>query len=162
EASATNYTLWIHGRNTSGSTQAGNYNDFSYWGSSSTAGGVNKKNVNRDRRSKISAANDKNPKELDYSITRPHIFYNTPHTAPHRAGDGQIGYALAMYGGRTRNVKNASPAADGTCGNTGTTQTGWNIKWVDIASGAGGGSELANIGSWAVSDPLTDDLKTGT
>lgn len=49
------------------------------------------------------------------------------------------------------------------CGNTdGSTQTGWNIKWVNVAAGAAGGSELANVGSWAVSDPLTSDLKTAT
>jgi hypothetical protein len=29
-----------------------------------------------------------------------------------------------------------------------------------VASGAGGGSELANIGEWAASDPLTTDLRT--
>ncbi len=45
EALATNYTLWIHGKN-SGGTQAGNYADFSNWGPSSTAAGVNKKAVN--------------------------------------------------------------------------------------------------------------------
>jgi hypothetical protein len=49
------------------------------------------------------------------------------------------------------------------CGNTdGTTQTGWNIEWVDIASGAGGGSELADDGTWAVSEPLTDEPVTTT
>ena len=31
-----------------------------------------------------------------------------------------------------------------------------------MAAGAAGGSELANVGSWAVSDPLTSDLKTAT
>ena len=49
------------------------------------------------------------------------------------------------------------------CGNTdGTTQMGWNIKWVDVASGAGGGSELADIGEWATSDPIVGDLVTTT
>jgi hypothetical protein len=48
------------------------------------------------------------------------------------------------------------------CGDAGGTQTGWNIKWVNVAAGAAGGSELADIGSWAVSDPLTTDLKTAT
>jgi hypothetical protein len=33
---------------------------------------------------------------------------------------------------------------------------------VAVAAGAAGGSELANLGSWAVSDPLTADLKTAT
>ena len=36
EASATNYTLWIHGKN-DGTTQAGNYADFSNWGPSSAS-----------------------------------------------------------------------------------------------------------------------------
>ena len=35
-ASATNYTLWINGR-TGGGT-IGDYNSFTYWGPSSTAG----------------------------------------------------------------------------------------------------------------------------
>ncbi len=55
-ASATNYTLWVHGRN-GGSTQAGNYADFSYWGSSSTAAGVNKKAVNWNGTQRISVEN---------------------------------------------------------------------------------------------------------
>jgi hypothetical protein len=41
-------------------------------------------------------------------------------------------------------------------------RTGWNIKWVGVAGGSGGGTELANYGAWAVSDPLTKDLKTTT
>jgi hypothetical protein len=39
---------------------------------------------------------------------------------------------------------------------------GWNIKWVDVASGAGGGSELADNGEWATSDPIVGDLTTST
>jgi hypothetical protein len=50
-----------------------------------------------------------------------------------------------MYGGSTRSKKNATPSASGTCGDSGGTQTGWNIKWVDIAAGAGGGSELSDV-----------------
>ena len=56
EASATNYTLWIHGRN-GGSTQRGNYADFSYWGPSGTAAGINKKAVNWNGTQKISVEN---------------------------------------------------------------------------------------------------------
>ena len=44
----------------------------------------------------------------------------------------------------------------------GSSQTGWNIKWVRAASGAGGGSELSDIGSWTTSEPLVADLKTTT
>ena len=81
----------------------------------------------------------------------------------HSAGNLQIGYALALYGGSARYKKNAIPSASGVCGNTdGTTQVGWNIKWVDVASGAAGGSELADVGDWAVSDPIVGDLVTTT
>ena len=157
-ASATNYSLWIHGRNTSQSTQPGNYNDFSYWGSGGTAAGVNKRAVNWDGVSKISTSNSRIRDALDCFCTGTNFCY----IAAHSAGDAQIGYALAMYGSSTRSKKNATPGANGVCGDAGGTQTGWNIKWIDIASGAGGGSELANLGHWAVSDPLTDDLRTGT
>lgn len=157
-AGATNYSLWIHGRNSSQSTQPGNYNDFSYWGSSGTSAGVNKKAVNWDGVSHIADQNYRIRNALDCFCTGSNWCY----VAAHSAGDAQIGYALALYGGSSRNVKNASAASDGTCGNAGGTQTGWNIKWVDVAGGAGGGTELANIGAWAVSDALTGDLKTGT
>lgn len=157
EASATNFSLWIHGRNTGTATGQGNYNEFSYWGSGSTAAGVNKKSVNWDGKSTISSQNYRIRNALDCYCTGSNWCY----IAAHSAGDPQIAYAMSLYGGSARTIKNATPAADGTCGNTtGGTQTGWNIKWVDIASGGSGGSELADIGSWAVSDPLTGDLKT--
>lgn len=155
---ATNYSLWIHGRTGGGSTQPGNYASFSYWGPSSTAAGVNKKAVNWDGYSHVSAQNYRIRDALDCFCTGSNWCY----IAAHSAGDAQIGYALAMYGGSSRSVRNATPNSSGVCGTTGATQTGWNIKWVDVASGAGGGSELANIGAWATSEPLTDDLKTGT
>ncbi|MDI1434247.1 hypothetical protein [Polyangium sorediatum] len=158
DASATNFSLWIHGRNTGTATKAGNYTDFSYWGSSGTAAGVNKKAVNWDGKSRISEQNYRIRDALDCYCTGSNWCY----IAAHSAGDAQIGYALAEFGGSSRSIKNATPASNGTCGNAGGTQTGWNIKWVDVASGAGGGSELANIGAWAVSDKLTDDLKTAT
>jgi hypothetical protein len=158
EASATKYSLWIHGRNSSQSTQPGNYQDFSYWGPASASAGVNKRAVNWDGVSRISNSNYRIRDALDCFCTGANFCY----VAAHSAGDPQIGYALAMYGGSTRSIKNASPASNGVCGNAGGTQAGWNIYWVDIASGGGGGSELADIGSWAVSDPLTSDLKTAT
>ena len=55
QAQATNYTLWIHGKN-GGGTQIGNYADFSYWGPASAAAGVNKKAVNWDGSPEASAA----------------------------------------------------------------------------------------------------------
>lgn len=155
-AYAENYSLWIHGRNTSQSTQPGNYNHFVYWGPSSTPAGVNKKAVNWDGVGRISTTNAGIRNALDCFCTGQNWCY----IAVHSAGNLQIGYALSLYGGTTRNVKNASPNSSGVCGNAGGTQTGWNIKWVDVASGAAGGSELANVGEWAASDPLTSDLKT--
>lgn len=157
-ASATKYSLWIHGRNSSQSTQPGNYADFSYWGSSATAAGVNKKAVNWDGVSHIADSNYRIRNALDCFCTGT----NSCYIAAHSAGDAQIGYALSLYGASSRSVTNASPNASGVCGTTGGTQTGWNIIWVDVGGGAGGGTELANIGAWAVSDPLTSDLKTGT
>jgi hypothetical protein len=155
---ATNYSLWINGRSNS-NAQAGNYADFTYWGPASTNGGVNKKSVNWDGYNKIADQNYRIRDALDCYCTGENWCY----IAAHSAGNLQIGYALSMYGGSQRNKKNATPGANGQCGNTdGTTQTGWNIKWVNIAAGAGGGSELADVGSWAVGDPLTDDLKTAT
>lgn len=157
-ASATSYSLWIHGRNTSQSTQTGNYADFSYWGSAGTAAGVNKKAVNWNGVGHISDTNSAIRNALDCFCTGQNWCY----VAAHSAGDAQIGYALSLYGGTSRSIKNASAAADGTCGNAGGAQTGWNIKWVDVGGGAGGGTELANLGYWAVSDPITSDLRTST
>jgi hypothetical protein len=158
EASATNYTLWIHGRN-GGGTQSGNYGDFSYWGPSSTAAGINKKAVNWNGTQRVGNENAKIRDALDCFCTGTNWCY----IAVHSAGDLQIGYALSLYGGSARYKKNATPNSSGVCGNTdGTTQTGWNIRWVNVASGAGGGSELADHGDWAVSEPLVSDLVTTT
>jgi hypothetical protein len=156
EASATNYSLWIHGKN-GGGTQRGNYADFSNWGPSTVSAGVNKKAVNWDGRQRISVENFRIRDALDCFCTGTNWCY----IAVHSAGNLQIGYALSLYGGSTRYKKNAVPNSTGVCGNTdGTTQVGWNIKWVDVASGAGGGSELADNGEWATSDPIVGDLTT--
>ena len=157
EASATNYTLWIHGKNDN-KTQGGNHADFSYWGPSSAAAGVNKKAVNWNGSQKISVENYRVRDALDCFCTGTNWCY----VAVHSAGDLQIGYALSLYGGSTRNKKNATPNASGVCGDAGGTQVGWNIKWVDVASGAAGGSELADHGDWAVKDPIVSDLVTTT
>jgi hypothetical protein len=76
----------------------------------------------------------------------------------------QIGYALDLYGNSARSITNAEPGADGTCSGTGETQVGWNIKFVDVAAGAGGGSELADAGAWAspVARDMLSDLRTAT
>ena len=74
-----------------------------------------------------------------------------------------LSYTLANYGGSERLKKNAVADASGACGNLdGGTQAGWNIKWVRIGAGSGGGSELADIGSWATSEALVQDLRTRT
>src|SRR5687767_14011818 len=101
EASATNYSLWIHGKN-GGSTQAGNYGDFSYWGPSSTAAGVNKRAVNWDGRQRIGGQNYRIRDALDCYCTGANWCY----IASHSAGNLQIGYALSLYGGSTRYKKN--------------------------------------------------------
>jgi hypothetical protein len=156
-ASAANYSLWINGR--TGGGVVGDYNSFTYWGPGATAAGVNKKSVNWDGRSSIASQNGKIRDALDCFCTGPNWCY----VATHSAGDLMMGYTLANFGASSRMKKNASPAAGGVCGNSdGTAQTGWNIKWVRTASGAGGGSELSDAGSWTTSEPLVSDLKTST
>ena len=156
-SSATNYSLWVNGRGGGGAL--GNYAEFSYWGPSSTNAGVNKKSVNWDGYNHIADQNYLMRNALDCYCTGTNWCY----IAAHSAGNLMVGYTLAMYGGTARYKKLSSPSASGTCSNSdGTTQTGWNIKWVDIAGGAAGGSELANSGDWALSEPLVSDLKTST
>jgi hypothetical protein len=156
-ASAANYTLWVNGRG--GGGVVGNYGSFSYWGPASTAAGVNKKAVNWDGKNSIASQNSKVRDALDCFCTGNNWCY----VATHSAGDLIFGYTLANYGGSARMKKNAVAASNGVCGNSdGSSQTGWNIKWVRVASGAAGGSELSDVGSWAVSEPLVKDLKTAT
>lgn len=157
-ATATNYTLWINGRSNSGAT-VGSYADFNYWGPAGTAAGVNKQSVNWDGYNKISTTNGGVRDALDCFCTGNNWCY----VAVHSAGNLQIGYALSMYGGSTRSIKTPKPGGSGQCTNSGAgTQVGWNIKWVRVAGGAGGGSELADSGDWALSEPLVSDLKTTT
>jgi hypothetical protein len=156
-ASATNYTLWVNGR-TGGGT-VGDYNSFTYWGPGTTAAGVNKKSVNWDGRSSIASQSGKIRDAFDCFCTGSNWCY----VATHSAGDLIVGYTLANYGASSRLKKNAVAGSGGTCGNTdGSAQTGWNIKWVRAASGAAGGSELSDVGSWTTSEPLVADLKTTT
>jgi hypothetical protein len=151
DSDAANYSLWVCGRNCA--KTAGSYTDFGYWGSATTAAGVNKVAVNWDGNNSIATTNAAVRDALDCYCTGSNWCY----IAAHSAGEMQVGYALDKYGASQRTKKNA-----GSCTNVdGTTQTGWNIKWVDVASGAGGGSELANMGEWSSSSPLVTDLKTG-
>ena len=156
-AQATNYTLWINGR--SSTAQVGHHADFSYWGPATTAAGVNKKSVNWDGYNSIASTNSRVRDALDCYCTGPNWCY----VAAHSAGNLQIGYALSLFGTSSRTVRTPTPNSSGQCGASGAgTQTGWNIKWVYVAGGAGGGSELANSGDWALSEPLVSDLKTST
>lgn len=156
-ASATNYTLWINGRG--GGGVVGDYKSFTYWGPAATTAGVNKKAVNWDGTSSIASQNGKIRDALDCFCTGNNWCY----IATHDAGDLMIGYTLANYGGSARLKKNAVASASGQCGNLdGTSQTGWNIKWVRVAGGAAGGSELSDYGTWPAAEPLVKDLKTTT
>jgi hypothetical protein len=155
-ASATNYTLWINGRGSGGAI--GNYNSFTYWGPASVPAGVNKKAVNWDGRSSIASQSVLVRNALDCFCTGNNWCY----IASYSAGDLLLGYTLANYGGSARLRKNAVAGSNGVCGNAGGSQTGWNIKWVRVAAGSGGGSELADVGAWTTSEPLVQDLKTTT
>jgi hypothetical protein len=151
-------TLWIHGRSPGGPAVPGDYGDFSYWGPAEAAPGVNPKAVNWDGGGRISETNGAIRSALDCFCTGDKWCY----VAVHSAGNAQIGYALDLFGGTERSIKDGAPDASGECGDAGGTQVGWNIKWVDVAGGAAGGTELADLGYWAVSDPLTSDLRTAT
>jgi hypothetical protein len=156
-ADAANYTLWIKGRKAGGAV--GDYLDFSYWGPGSAPAGVNKRAVNWDGTSSVAAASGVVRNALDCFCTGPNWCY----VAAYSAGDLLMGYNLANYGSSTRSVRNAVPNAAGECGTAGgATQTGWNIKWVRVAAGAAGGSELADAGAWTTSEALVRDLKTAT
>jgi hypothetical protein len=159
-ADATNYSLWINGR--TGGGAIGNYNDFAYFGPNNVAAGVNKKSVNWDGRSSIGAQSGIIRNALDCFCTGNNWCY----IAVHSAGDLQIGYNLANWGRSQRIVTNAQPnpsGAPGTCApSTGRTQIGWNIKWVRVAAGSAGGSELADIGAWTTSEPLVQQHKVST
>lgn len=137
----------------------GNYNSFTYWGPAASAAGVNPKSVNWDGYSSISAQNGKIRDALDCFCTGNNWCY----IATHDAGDLMLGYTLANYGGSARMRKNAVANASGQCGNSdGNSQIGWNIKWVRVAGGAAGGSELSDYGTWSAAEPLVKDLKTTT
>jgi hypothetical protein len=156
-ASAANHSLWVNGRK--GGGMQGNYADFTYWGPASVKAGINKKAVNWDGYSRISTQAFRLRDALDCYCTGTNWCY----VAAHSAGNLMIGYVLDLYGGTARYKKKPVPRSDGQCVNSdGKTQKGWNIKWVGIAGGAAGGSELANVGSGFTSEPLVYDLKTST
>jgi hypothetical protein len=160
-ASATNFSLWINGR--TGGGAIGNYDDFTYFGPGGVAAGVNKKSVNWDGRSSIAAQSGILRSALDCFCTGSNWCY----LAAHSAGDMLVGYTLANYGASTRTLTTARPNGAGVCSPAGSagaspTQTGWNIKWVRVAAGSAGGSELADIGAWTTSEPLAQQHKVAT
>jgi len=156
-ASATNHSLWVNGR--TGGGAIGNYNDFTYFGPNATPAGVNKKSVNWDGRSAVSAQSGILRSALDCFCTGQNWCY----VAVHSAGELLVGYTLANFGGSARPVTNAQPNAAGVCtGGTGGSQTGWNIRWVRTSAGSAGGSELADIGAWTTSEPLAQQQKVAT
>jgi hypothetical protein len=156
-AGATNYSLWINGR--TGGGAIGNYSDFTYFGPNAVPAGVNKKSVNWDGRSAIASQSGTIRNALDCFCTGGNWCY----VAVHSAGDMLIGYTLANYGGSVRPVTNAQPNAAGVCtAGGGAAQTGWNIRWVRVAAGSAGGSELADIGAWTTSEPLAQQHKVAT
>lgn len=152
------HTLWIHGRVPSGAPEIGNDQDFSYWGPADVEAGANKHAVNWGGWDRISASNGAVRDALDCFCTGERWCV----IAAHSAGDAQIGYAMSLYGDSDRPVTDGAPDGGGQCAGTGHSQTGWNIKWVSVAGGAAGGTELADLGSWAVGDPLASDLRTST
>jgi len=156
-AGATNYSLWIHGRTAGGAI--GNYNDFAYFGHNDKPAGVNKKSVNWDGRSDVASQSAVVRTALDCFCTGGNWCY----IAVHSAGDMLMGYNLANYGGTPRPVTNAQPDASGTCApGGGAMQTGWNIKWIRVAAGSAGGSELADIGAWTTSEPMVQQHKVSS
>ncbi|TFW27350.1 hypothetical protein E4O92_24235 [Massilia horti] len=157
-AHATNYTLWINGRNNPAAI--GHYDDFRYWGPATVDAGVNKKAVNWDGYNSIGTQSRHIRDALDCFCTGENWCY----IATHSAGDMIVGYTLANYGGSARSVKNAVANADGTCGDVAGAppQTGWNIKWVRSAGGSAGGSELADAGRWTTGEPLVHEHKVST
>ena len=158
-SSATNYSLWVKGRGAGGDPS--NRLDFRYWGPGDRLAGVNKRSINWDGASRISTQSGMVRDALDCYCTGPNWCY----IAAYSAGDLMMGYTLAYYGNTTRTAKVPdSSDGSGVCTNAdkpARKQTGWNIKWIAVAAGAAGGTELADAGA-SFSEPLVADLKTST
>ncbi len=151
-------TLWIHGRSSGSPTTVGAYDDFGYWGPAADATGASPKAVGWGGVDYIATSNGAVRDALDCFCTGERACY----AAVHSAGEAQLGYALAYYGDSERPITNGVPDAFGRCEPTGETQKGWTVLWVDVAAGAAGGSELGDLGSWAVGDNLASDMRVST
>jgi hypothetical protein len=152
------YTLWIHGLETLHPSVPATYDNFGAWGPNDVDAGINKIAVNWGGTGHLATTNSWIRNALDCFCTGA----NFCNIAVHSAGNMQIGYALDLFGSSTRDVTNARPGTDGTCESTGQTQVGWNIKIIDVAAGAAGGSEIADAGAWVspVARDLIADLRT--
>ena len=96
-AHATNYTLWVNGR--TGGGQLGNYADFTYWGRRAPLRASTRKAVNWDGYNSISNQNYLVRNALDCYCTGTNWCY----IGAHSAGNLQVGFTLAMYGGFAHN-----------------------------------------------------------
>lgn len=136
-ASATHYSLYVHGR-TAGVTGCGvsqpTPSGWSYW-NGQVQPGVNPVPVNYDGTAHISVANPTVRSYFDTYCTGG----NSCYVACHSAGCAHVGYALDLYGANR-----------------------WNFIWIDAGGSAEGGTELSDYLSWASCDPLGGDLRTGT
>ncbi len=161
EASATNYTLWIHGRNSGGTPSGVSYWSHAGWAAnpawactcadqaggnqcgcaqataSGLVAGVNAVAVDYDGSAHISATNGVIVTALNAFCTGGNSCYVTCHSA----GCAQLGYAFAY------SFNPSNP---------------WNVIWVVTGGSAAGGSELANAGSWLTGYDIDSDLHTGT
>lgn len=140
-ALAETHSLWINGMSTSNAGKEGQYDNFSYWGPSpkGTEAGPNPKAVNWNGLSTVGATNRHIRAALDKFCTG----RNFCHVAAHSAGNLQIGYALANFGGSPRAIHSRN--SQGVYAPSGGTQVGWNIRSVKVAGGAAGGSEAAGL-----------------
>jgi hypothetical protein len=135
-ARATNYSLYIHGRDT---TNGGTPSGWNYWVDYynvqiAQGKGVNAIPVDYNGEAHISVSNPTVVAALNTYCTGSNACYIQCHSA----GCAQIAYAEAYY-----------PKA-------------WNIIWVLAAGSAEGGSEIANAGQWLTGYPIDSDLTVST
>lgn len=157
---AAHFSVWVHG--IGHDTGIGNPMDSTAFDHNVT--GVNPRIANwNSKGGTISSENVHIRAALDCYCTG----INACYIAAHSAGDLQVGYALDHFGSTTRPIRDGHPDSAGTCRQISyqgkTTQKGWNIIWIDIGAGAGGGSELSNIGQALGIDlkgPIQRDLTT--
>lgn len=135
----------------------GNHADFAYWGPAATAAGVNKKSVNWDAYNTIASTNGGVRDALDCYCTGNNWCY----VAAHSAGNLQVGYALSLYGLHYAPRKRTCPTAPAYAAALAPARKPAGISWLTWPAVQAVDSELANAGSWALSEPLVGDLKNG-